>query len=141
MVFDERSIARMLEKLREYHSDMSQFGSMSLDQFLAQRVTRYAIERMLFLSIESILDILESILSGRFNAVSDTYEEIIKNSLARNIIPPALYGQLKGIGGFRNVLAHEYLELDSTLVHEGFRKILNVIPLFLDEIENQIAQS
>ncbi len=45
-----------------------------------------------------------------------------------------LYQQIKGLGGFRNILVHGYLGIDTDQVFDNFQKGLVVFPLFAQEI-------
>jgi uncharacterized protein YutE (UPF0331/DUF86 family) len=126
MVYKVEFLKRSLSKLEEYFSDLSKYKSLKMEDYLQKKETRYAIERIIFLVSENIIDMLDHILSAKFKVTSDTYEEVILNSFKYKIIPKDIYDKLKGLGKFRNVLAHEYLELDDELVFKGFKKILKI---------------
>jgi len=51
-------------------------------------------------------------LASKFDVISESYEDIIKNAMKYEIITENLYKDLKGLGSFRNILAYEYLELN-----------------------------
>ncbi len=61
------------------------------------------------------------ILSAYFGASAQDYEDILLQLAAHGVIDSSLYDQLKGLGGFRNVLVHGYLHLDSERVDEFLR--------------------
>jgi len=132
LVYRKEALIKRLEKLKEYHNDLDADRSLSLDGYKRDKQTRYATERLLFLISENILDFLDHILSARFEVVSDSYEEIIENAFKREIIDKALYSRLKGLGGFRNVLAHEYLRIDD---EEVFRHRTRMSGMLNDLIE------
>ena len=135
MVYRPRSLLERLELLRQYGADLSQWGSLSLDDYLASRTTRYAVERLLFLIAGSVLDILDHVLSARHEVVSDTYEEILTNARRHALLSADLYGALRGLGGFRNVLAHEYVGLADATVHEHLVKMNRVFSALMRELE------
>jgi len=126
MVYKVEFLKRSLSKLEEYFSDLSKYKSLKMEDYLQKKETKYAIERIIFLVSENIIDMLDHILSAKFKVTSDTYEEVILNSFKYKIIPKDIYDKLKGLGKFRNVLAHEYLELDDELVFKGFKKIQSI---------------
>ena len=135
MVYRPRSLLERLELLRQYGADLAQWKSLSLDDYLASRTTRYAVERLLFLIAGSVLDILDHVLSARHEVVSDTYEEILTNARRNAVISPDLHGALRGLGGFRNVLAHEYVGLADATVHEHLVKMNRVFSALMRELE------
>lgn len=141
MVYRPRSLLERLELLRQYGADLSQWGSLSLDDYLASRTTRYAVERLLFLIAGGVLDILDHVLSARHEVVSDTYEEILTNARRHDLLSADLYGGLRGLGGFRNVLAHEYVGLADATVHEHLVKLNRVFSALMRELELLVESS
>ena len=121
MVFKESTLFRKWEKLNEYFNDIYTYKDLSLSEYLKQKNTKYAIERLLFLIAETILDFLEHILASKFDVISESYEDIIKNAMKYEIITENLYKDLKGLGSFRNILAHEYLELNDEQVYQNIK--------------------
>ncbi len=120
MVYRKESLIRRLEKLKEYRRDLLDLGELSFEDYMKTRWLHYSVERLLFLIAESILDIFDHILASKFQVISDSYEDIIRNAYSKGIIDKELFEMLKGLGAFRNVLAHEYLELS----HEEFTRII-----------------
>lgn len=127
MVYSKESVLKRIEKLKEYRSDLQDLGGISYEQFERDKKSRYIIERILFLIAESILDTLDHILSSKHSIVSDSYEDIITNASRRGIIDGALYEKIKGLGGFRNVLAHEYITISGDEVYKNYLKVKDVL--------------
>ena len=50
----------------------------------------------------------------------------------------SLYLKLKGLGGFRNVLAHEYMNLSDAEVFRNLNKMLKMIDNIIDAFENTV---
>jgi len=138
MVFKESTLLRKWEKLNEYFNDIYTYKDLSLSEYLKQKNTKYAIERLLFLIAETILDFLEHILASKFDVISESYEDIIKNAMKYEIITENLYKDLKGLGSFRNILAHEYLELNDEQVYQNMKKMIKISDRVLKELKDQI---
>ena len=139
MVYRPDSVAKRLEKLREYQGDLAQWRDLSLDEYLADRNTRYAVERLLHLMAEAALDILDHLLSARQEIVSDTYEDVLSNAHHSGLLTEVRYKELRGLGGFRNILAHEYVGLDDATVYRQMRKMNQVLPRLLRDFEALLA--
>ena len=135
MVYRPKSLLERLELLRQYGADLAQWRDLSLDDYLRSRTTRYAVERLLFLVAGTVLDMLDHVLSARHEVVSDSYEEIVTNAHRHALISSDLYGALRGLGGFRNVLAHEYVGLADATVHEHLVKMNGVFRALTRELE------
>ena len=73
-------------------------------------------------------------MAGHFGIYVETYEESLAELQNNEVISAALYQQIKGLGGFRNLLVHDYLGLDTAQVFDNFQKGLFVFPLFAQEI-------
>jgi len=52
----------------------------------------------------------------------------------QKVISQQLYGDIKGMGGFRNILVHGYLQIKPPIVFENYHKALAVFPQFMQEI-------
>ena len=139
MVYRPDSVAKRLEKLRQYRTDLAQWRTLSLEDYLADRNTRYAVERLLHLISEAILDILDHLLSAKQEIVSDTYEDVLANAHRGGFLTAQRYGELRGLGGFRNLLAHEYVGLDDATVHRQMGKMNLVLPGLVLDLEQLLA--
>lgn len=135
MIYHPESVQRRLEKLAQYEGDLADLLPTDLEDYLSDQRSKYAVERLLLLISETILDILDHNLAAKHNVVSDNYEEILEHAAARGLLSSDLYAELKGIGGFRNVLAHEYLALRDDAVHAHALKIRNLFPTIRAELE------
>jgi uncharacterized protein YutE (UPF0331/DUF86 family) len=82
----------------------------------------WAIERGLHLGAEIVFDIGNHILSAHYGVSADDYEDILTKLATHGVIDPDLRERLRGLGGFRNVLVHDYLALDPERVGEAHRR-------------------
>ena len=138
MVYKKESLIKRIEKLKEYGHDLKEMGNISFDVYIKDKKLRYSIERLLFLISENILDFLDHVLSSKYKTVSDSYEEIIENAYKRGIIESSIHGNIKGLGGFRNILAHEYLTLSDDEVFRNLEKIMSLLDTIISEFEKII---
>jgi len=138
LVYRRETLIKRIEKLREYRHDLKRMSDIAFEQYVQDKQIKYSIERLLFLISENILDFLDHILSSRFEIVSESYEDIIENALKKKVIDDSLYLKLKGLGGFRNVLAHEYMNLSDKEVFRNFKKMLKMIDHIIDTFESVV---
>jgi len=138
VVYRKESLVKRIEKLKEYGHDLSSYSILTFEEYASDRKTKYAIERLLFLIAENILDFLDHLLSARSGVVSEGYENILENAFERGLLDRELYVGLKGLGGFRNVLAHEYLKLNDEEVFRNFVKMKNLLPTVIFHLEGLI---
>ena len=135
MVYKRESLLKRIEKLREYRHDLKQMSGIAFEQYVKDKKIKYSTERLLFLISENILDFLDHILSSRFEMISESYEDIIDNAHQKDLIDGSLYSKLKGLGGFRNILAREYLQISDQEVFGNFEKMVQMIDSIVDAFE------
>ena len=138
MVYNKESLTKRLEKLREYAADIDELGNVPFEIYLRDKKTKDSSERLLLLISENFLDFLDHILSSKHGVVSDSYEEIILNAYKKGLLDGDLYGKLKGLGGFRNIIAHEYLKLNDEEVHRNCLKVKKMLSQVIYAFEKLI---
>lgn len=77
-------------------------------------------------------------LSARFEIISESYEDIIENAYKKSLLNDPLYSRIRGLGGFRNILAHEYMRLSDEEVFRNFRKMLEMIDEIIQSLEAKL---
>lgn len=117
MVFRTEAIRRRLARLEQVISTLAQ-----LDYDPSSLEKTWSVERGLHVATECIFDIGNHILSAHFGASIDGYEQILDALTKRGVIDEELRTDLAGLGGFRNVLVHGYLDLDTQRVEEALQK-------------------
>ncbi|MCG2720820.1 MAG: DUF86 domain-containing protein [Thermodesulfovibrionales bacterium] len=138
MVYSRESLVKRIEKLKEYRYDLREMKDITLEYYLKDKKTKYSIERLLFLISENILDFLDHMLSARFEIISESYEDILENAYKKSLLNDPLYLKMKGLGGFRNILAHEYMRLSDEEVFRNFRKMLGMIDEIIQSLEAKL---
>lgn len=127
----------MVERLKELDiilPELSRYQDITPESLDATISQRWIIERGLIAAASLILDIADHILVGHFGFYANSYEESLQGLRDKGVISPELFGQIKGLGGFRNVLVHLYQEIDPALVADSLHKGLTAFPQFAQEI-------
>jgi uncharacterized protein YutE (UPF0331/DUF86 family) len=134
MVLKPDTIEQRLKELNRILQELKKYEGLEPDVLRQDLSQRWIIERGLIAAASIILDIADHILAGHFGIYVETYEESLEELQNNEVISAALYQQIKGLGGFRNLLVHDYLGLDTAQVFDNFQKGLLVFPLFAQEI-------
>jgi len=135
MVFKRESVVERLKKLEEVLAKLKEKEGLSLEEYRQDTDTQWIIERGLEIASSTILDIGNHILAGAYQTAVEEYEQILEKLHEKGVISKGLYQELRGLGGFRNILVHGYLSLDVELVYEHYKKALATFPRFIAEIE------
>lgn len=122
---DRQTLGKKLDYLRKQLTILEDYRTLSLEMFADAPEKRLAVERLLELSIQSVIDISRLLVVLQdWRKLRDERDALliladqgmIKNSLAEALLKAK---------GFRNVLVHEYVELNPVLLHAHLRDGVN----------------
>jgi uncharacterized protein YutE (UPF0331/DUF86 family) len=86
-----------------------------------------------------VLDVGNHLLAGAFSRTPETYEQILDALTTEGVLSAALRAELKGLGGFRNVLVHGYLDVDIERVIRALDRAPERFESFAAEIHRWLA--
>jgi uncharacterized protein YutE (UPF0331/DUF86 family) len=114
MVLDRGAVERRLQELDEVLGalEAQEPGGVVARELQGDLSRRWRLERGLLAACNLLLDIAAHIASAHFSTHPATYEETFQGLARRGVLRPDTGDALRGLGGFRNVLAHEYLDID-----------------------------
>lgn len=133
MVLRREAIEQRLKELDEILQELNRYREIDPEAFRNNVSQRWIVERGLIAAASIVFDVADHILAGNFGTYAETYEESLQNLRSKEVISEELYRQIKGLGGFRNILVHQYLGIDPDEVFENFQKGLVVFPAFAKE--------
>jgi uncharacterized protein YutE (UPF0331/DUF86 family) len=134
MVFKRAVVEKRLKELDAVVVQLNKYRDLKLDLMKQDLEKRWVIERGLEAGAQLILDVADHILSNHFGYYCETYEDTLRGLLEKNVISEELYLQIKGLGSLRNILIHQYAQVDLNIVFNSFHKSLKVFPHFAGEI-------
>ena len=97
------------------------------------------VERRLQLSIQVCIDIANYLIAHLGLKVPDEQENVFAVLGQEGIISPDLAQRMVGMVRFRNILVHDYLEIDSSIVHSHLTQRLADFDQFSREIIAQFV--
>lgn len=101
-----------LEKLKEYIGILEGLGHITRSELEIDPVKKGALERYLQLAIEACIDIAELIISDQRLPTPQTAREALELLGKHDILEKEFATSFADAAGFRNILIHDYLELD-----------------------------
>lgn len=99
---------------------------------------RGAIERYLYLAIQSAIDLAEAIIAYKDFRKPTTMTEAFYILNEEGLISDDLTKKLTKIVGFRNIVAHDYEKIDYDIVFDILRNKLKDVEKFLTEISKKL---
>ncbi len=131
-------VRKRLDRLDAYLRILERLQRYDRDEFLGDPEHYGSAERFLQLSIEAVNDIASHIIADEQLGVINVGRDIPRAFREQGYIDPSLEDKWIRMIGFRNILVHDYLEVDRTLVYEvlqqgldDFRNLRKVLSGFL----------
>ena len=135
MVLKQEIISERLKEMDTVLEELSLYRDKSPEDLKASLSMRWTVERGLIALANLVFDAADHILSGRFGVYSDTYEDTLQQLRDKGVVSRDLFQRIKGLGGFRNILVHDYLKVDLTELQRNLLKAFEVFPAFSSEIQ------
>lgn len=126
MVLRADSVQARLLKLEEVITHLRELGPLPAEEIDGDFRAAWMAERGLEVGAQVIFDIGNHILSSHFGTSAADYEDILVQLGRHGVLEPDLTARLQGLGGFRNLLVHGYLRLDSEKVAAHLHKAPDV---------------
>jgi len=123
-------VRRKLSAVANYLKDLHRHEGITFEAFMERH---YEVERILELLIMNASDIIVHLLSSRGEAPPASYRAAFLRAGEVGIISTELSKNLSLSAGLRNILVHEYEEIDYSLLH-------NSIPVALRDFTRLIAE-
>lgn len=124
MEIDKDVINSRISKLREYLKILAKLKKEKKKDFIKDYKIYGLAERYLQLSIECILDIGNHLISRLNLEKPETYQEILEILGNNEILPEEFAHKIAKMAGFRNILIHNYLDIDRTIVYDHLQENL-----------------
>ncbi len=135
MTLRPQVIHERLRKLREILSNLATVRRVPREDFIASFQHYWLAERGLHLASEIVFDIGNHILAGQFNVHPADYEDVLDRLDEQRVISPQLRENLRGLGGFRNILVHAYMDIDAERVYRSLHEESGAFESYAVEIE------
>ena len=124
-------INRKLELLITYINDLKLHQHDSYDEFLNDH---YSVERLIELIVMTATDILMHIISILKKPTPPSYRDTYISAGNDQLISLSLAEKLANAAGMRNILVHQYDNIDNMLVHQAINDVINDFSAFVVEI-------
>lgn len=121
---DRDLILRKLAALDLYVSQLSEYTDITVEQYRRDWKTQRIIERTLQMAIEVCVDISNHVIADRALRVPTTYADAFEVLMEGGLLDATLRDAMIRMSQFRNVLVHQYAEIDAAIVVRILREHL-----------------
>ena len=131
---DKAVVLRKLSELGTYYGQIKEFADIIIDNYKNDWKTQRIVERTLQIMIETCTDIASHIISDRGMRPPTTYADTFRVLLENNIINSEMFATMEKMAKFRNVVVHQYEEVDAEIVFVILKRHLKDFDRFRDVI-------
>lgn len=129
---DRERILAKVDQLDGYVAELKEIAPKSFAEYQKVEKKR-ACERLLQVSIEVIIDICNLLVSGLRLGLPAEEDDLFRKLVEAGIMTKEMGETLREIKGFRNILVHEYAQVDDRIVYEAVNTKLGDFALFRQE--------
>jgi uncharacterized protein YutE (UPF0331/DUF86 family) len=131
---DEDVVATKLERAHEYTNDLAEMRGIPKEEYVSDVVLQRAVERTLMNLIQSCIDLAQHVRAANGMSAGGTAKDEIQALGELEIISRDAQQKIEEAVGFRNVLAHQYGEVDHDVVYEVLHEDLHWFKRFQQEV-------
>jgi uncharacterized protein YutE (UPF0331/DUF86 family) len=120
---DPESVARRLQRLDELLATLEDIRASGEQAYVSEPQTRLATERALQLAVQACIDIAAHLVAELGLRTPDDYRDTFRGLAERKLLDGDLAERLGDAAGMRNILVHEYLEIDGRQVWSALERL------------------
>ena len=137
---DEEVVVVKLQLINQYTEDLKQMRGMTRDEYVADMVTRRAVERTFLNLVQSCVDLAQHVRSAEDLSPSGTSKRELEALENAGVVTDAPRERMAEAVGFRNVLAHRYGDVDHHVVYDVLHDDLARFERFQTEVAKWFQQ-
>lgn len=122
-MIDSDIIVNRLERLKGYVKLLRTIQKNGKKKICKNPVSYAAMERFLQLSVECVLDVGNHVIAGLNLRKPSTYSQILQILAEEKIITKKLLTTAKPLASVRNLLVHDYSELNRETIFDTAREV------------------
>ncbi len=134
---DQVRVLSKLEELTGYLAELRAVLPEDKEQYQASAIKR-ACERLIQLCVECTIDISKKLVIGRRLGIPNDEIDLFEKLKTANVFSEAMLVKLKAMRGLRNVLVHEYTDIDDDRVYEILQHHLDDFEQFIMEVKRSL---
>jgi len=128
----DRILAKV-DELQGYLRELRQIRVNTYQEYATSIEKRRSTERLLQISIESVIDICSLIASGLKLGLPGSEEDLLERVGSTAIFQPTTMAKIRGMRSFRNILVEKYGRIDDQLVYSSLNDELVDFDTIIEE--------
>ncbi len=130
-----------IEAIEEFLEELKEFTPAAFEEYASNKQVKAACERAVEKVIEAVTDLSFIIISIKKLKIPEDDIASFRILAENKIIPNSLYLKLKDARGMRNILIHQYGEIDDNLIFSAIKDdIEHDVKKFLEIVKERILK-
>ena len=125
--------------MRELLQDLAEVGAPDADELSNERLIRHAAERIITQLVDLAVSVNSHITASTLGQVAPTYRESFGLAAKAGALPAELAERLAPSAGLRNILTHEYVAVDLSIVASAIPLVRSSFSEYVSAIARYIA--
>lgn len=126
-------VRRKLSRLNMYLDRLKPVTELSFSEYSSDFYKKTSAERLIQLIVECASDINNHVILESGERPPEDYRSSFIRAAEVGLIDHELADRLKGSGGMRNIIVHEYMDVDD-------KKIYEILPTAISDFKEYISQ-
>lgn len=132
-MIDSDLVRRKLSRLNMYLDKLKPIANHTFNEYLADFYMKTSAERLIQLIVECASNINSHVVIESEQRPPEDYTSSFIKAADAGLITHELANKLKGSGGMRNIIVHEYMDIDD-------KKIYEILPIAISDYKEYIRQ-
>jgi len=127
LVVSPEVTAARLGRLERSVKRWRRLEAMPLDAYLGDEDAQALAERHFQIAVQCVLDMATHIVAEQGLGSPENTEQLVDSLARAGAITASLHEHLRGLSGFRNILVHDYLDVDHHIVHRLLSRLDDLV--------------
>lgn len=136
----KQEVEDKLERLEKRVSALREHSDTGLEELEEDTMLMNAVERNFQVALEIVLDICSMLISEEGMEKPDDYRQMISALGEKGVLPEDFAERFEGAAGFRNILVHQYDEVDMEKLHNRLTEDLEDFDTFAQNIARYLKE-
>ncbi len=134
---DKSVILRRTQEVTRHLGRLSPYTGLSLEQFMADPVAQDVAEYNLFQIVNHLIDIVQHIVVDEGYGAPESAYEAADMLAEKGVFMPEDVRLFRRMVGFRNIVGHDYVDIDKKVVHSILATAASDISSLLSRITSK----
>lgn len=140
-MIDKFLIELRLKELEKFYNTLKSMQQYTIEDLSGDLAKQWAVEHGLQLSIQLVLDVGNHILAGIGITNVEEYRDIIRKLGSEGVISGDFAASIMGMAGFRNLMVHEYMNIDLNIVYGMLKNHTDDFRTFAEQVKKYIEEN